>query len=108
MGETQEEARIPPLPTDPILRPVIAGAVDGHDYLYLASGLVEPGEPCTMPASCFAYPGCAELQPCQLRRATGAELSPRASVETRTRKQRLAAPFIREPPVPADAGKGQA
>ena len=43
MGDTQEEARIPPLRTDPVLRPVIAGAVDGQDYLYLASGLVESG-----------------------------------------------------------------
>lgn len=78
MGETQEEARIPPLRTDPVLRPVIAGAVDGQDYLYLASGLVESGGmPCTMPASCFANPGCSELEPCELRRAVAPAFGPR-------------------------------
>ncbi len=78
MGETQEEARIPSLRTDPILRPVIAGAVDGQDYLYLASGLVEPDEqPCIAPASCFANPGCSELEPCELRRAAAPAFRPR-------------------------------
>ncbi len=70
MGETQEEARIPPLPTDFIWRTDIAGAVDGEDYLYLASGFVDTGGgPCNAPASCVAHPGCSELQPCELRRA---------------------------------------
>jgi hypothetical protein len=70
MGEIREEARIPPLPTDLIWRTAIAGAVDGQDYLYLASGLVESGgHPCNTPASCIAAPGCSELQPCELRRA---------------------------------------
>jgi hypothetical protein len=78
MGETQEEARIPPFHTDPVLRPVIAGAVDGADYLYLASGLVESGGlPCIGPGSCFANPGCSELEPCELRRAVAPTFGPR-------------------------------
>ena len=44
MGETQEEARLGPLPTDLIWRTVIAGAVDDTGYLYLASGLIPLGE----------------------------------------------------------------
>ena len=85
MGETQEEARIPPLRTDLVWRPVIAGAVDGQDYLYLASGLVDSGGmPCTLPASCFANPGCAELEPCQLRRAV-APPSARGAADLGTR-----------------------
>ncbi len=69
MGETREEARLTPLSADPVLRPVIAGAVDGSGYLYLASGLVQPDGPCATPRSCIADPGCSELQPCELRRA---------------------------------------
>ena len=70
MEDSVMQALIPPLPTDPILRPPIAGAVDGDGYLYLASGFVDPGEPCNAPRSCIAAPGCSELQPCELRRAT--------------------------------------
>jgi hypothetical protein len=56
---------------------VIAGAVDGPDYLYLASGLVESGgNPCNTPASCIAAPGCSELQPCELRRAAAPAFRP--------------------------------
>ena len=69
MEDGKVQARIPPFPTDPIWRTVIAGAVDGDGYLYLASGFVE-GEACNTPASCIAAPGCTELQPCELRRAT--------------------------------------
>ena len=78
MGETQEEARIPPLPTDFIWRTDIAGAVDGEHYLYLASGFVDTGGgPCTTPASCIANPGCSELEPCELRRALAPSFRPR-------------------------------
>jgi len=69
MEERTEEVELPPLPTDPVRRPVIAGAVDGSGYIYLASGLVRPDGPCATPASCVADPGCSELQPCELRRA---------------------------------------
>ena len=59
------------MPTDPTLRPPIAGAVDGDGYLYLESGFTDPEEPCNMPGFCIGLPGCDELQPCRLRRATG-------------------------------------
>jgi hypothetical protein len=77
MSETQEEARLTPFPTDLIWRTVIAGAVDGAGYLYLASGLTESGVDCAMPASCRADPGCSETQPCLLMRAAAPAFGPR-------------------------------
>ena len=78
MGEQREEARIPPLPADFIWRTSIAGAVDGDDYLYLASGFVDTGGgPCNTPASCIAHPGCSDLEPCELRRALAPAFRPR-------------------------------
>ena len=69
MGETQEEARIPPLPDR--LRscaPNIAGAVDGEDYLYLASGLAESGRAVQHARRrASPIPGARTLQPCELR-----------------------------------------
>jgi hypothetical protein len=69
MDEGREQAPLTAFGTDPILRTVIAGAGDGTGYLYLASGLVPPGEPCATPASCIAEPGCTPAQPCLLLRA---------------------------------------
>jgi hypothetical protein len=69
MTERQEQARIMPLPSDVVRRTVIAGAVDGDGYLYLGSGLTEPGVPCDAPGACRANPGCSEAQPCLLLRA---------------------------------------
>ena len=77
MGETQEEARLMPFPTDLIWRTVIAGAVDGTGYVYLASGLTPLGEPCTTPGSCRADPGCSDAQPCLLLRAPAPAFKPR-------------------------------
>jgi hypothetical protein len=77
MGESQEEARLGPFPTDLIWRTVIAGAVDGTGYVYLASGLTPLGEPCATPASCRADPGCSDAQPCLLLRAPAPAIKPR-------------------------------
>jgi hypothetical protein len=77
MGELREVARLTAFPTDLIWRTVIAGAVDGPGYVYLASGLVPPGEPCGTPASCRADPGCSDTQPCLLLRAPEPAFRPR-------------------------------
>jgi hypothetical protein len=77
MGESQEEARLMPFPTDLIWRTVIAGAVDGPGYVYLASGLTPLGEPCATPGSCRADPGCSDAQPCLLLRAPAPAFRPR-------------------------------
>ena len=75
-GPTREEARLAPLPGDAIVRTVLAGAPDGGAYVYLASGLVPPGEPCAGPASCTAEPGCSDAQPCLLLRAPAPAFEP--------------------------------
>ena len=71
MEDRNTQARIPAVPVDPTLRPPIAGAVDGAGYLYLESGFTDPEEPCNVPGVCIGLPGCDELRPCRLRRATG-------------------------------------
>jgi hypothetical protein len=65
-------ARLQPVGGDPVVRPAIAGAVEGSTAVYLASGLVPPEEqPCTLQSLCLAEPGCSVAQPCQLRLASG-------------------------------------
>ena len=76
MGPRREQARLMPLPGDAVVRTLIAGAPDGAGYVYLASGLTPPGEPCAGPASCIADPGCSETQPCLLMRAPAPEFRP--------------------------------
>ena len=63
MTGRQEEAVLGPLPTDTIWRTAIAGAVDGDAYLYLASGLINPG--------------CSDSQPCLLLRNPMPVFNPR-------------------------------
>jgi hypothetical protein len=64
-------APLQPVAGEPVLRPVIAGAVNGSTATYLASGLIAEDElPCTGPFGCIANPGCSEAQPCELRTAT--------------------------------------
>jgi hypothetical protein len=75
----RDSAPLQPVPGEPIVRTVIAGAVDDTTPLYLASGLLgDPGkpallgEPCTAQSPCVVGdPGCSEAQPCELRTATG-------------------------------------
>ena len=69
-----------PLPTDPVWRTLIAGAVDGDGYVYLASGLTETGSACTAPGSCRVDPGCSDAQPCLLLRAAAPAFAPRQRV----------------------------
>jgi len=70
-GGKRRVARLQPVATEPVLRPAIAGAVDGSTATYLASGLIPEDElPCTGPFGCIANPGCSEAQPCELRSAT--------------------------------------
>jgi hypothetical protein len=76
MGPTREEARLVPLPGDPFVRTVLAGAPDGAGYVYLASGLTPPGEPCTPATPCLAEPGCSTAQPCLLLRAAAPAFEP--------------------------------
>jgi hypothetical protein len=64
-----EVATLQPAPGRAFVRTALATAVDRNDVLYLASGLTVPGEPCTPQAPCAFAPGCADGQPCELRRA---------------------------------------
>ena len=63
MTGRQEEAMLGPLPADKIWRTAIAGAVDGDAYLYLASGLINPG--------------CSDAEPCLVLRNAAPVFSPR-------------------------------
>jgi hypothetical protein len=68
----RQAARLQPVAGDPVLRTVIAGAVDGSTAFYLGSGLVPLEDlPCTTPFGCLAEPGCSVEQPCELRAAPG-------------------------------------
>jgi hypothetical protein len=69
-------ALLQPVAGDPFIRPVIASAVDRTSPLYLASGLVPIGEPCTPQTPCLANPGCSGSQPCELRGATALRFTP--------------------------------
>lgn len=67
----RQAAQLQPLAGDPVIRTVLAGAVDGTTAYYLGSGLVPIEElPCTRPFSCLAEPGCSVQQPCELRAAS--------------------------------------
>jgi hypothetical protein len=68
-SRTVDVATLQPVPGQSLVRTALATAVDRTDVLYLASGLVVPGEPCTPQAPCRFDPGCAADQPCELRRA---------------------------------------
>jgi hypothetical protein len=68
-GELSEAPLPPPAEqaTDAYRRGVFASAVSGPDFLYLASGLILPGEPCTPQAPCSVDPGCSDAEPCALK-----------------------------------------
>jgi hypothetical protein len=68
-SRNREVATLQPIPGEALLRTALATAVDGGDVLYLASGRSVPGEPCTPQSPCAFDPGCADDQPCELRRA---------------------------------------
>jgi hypothetical protein len=68
-SRTVDVATLQPAPGEAFIRAALATAVDGSEILYLASGLTVPGEPCTPQAPCAFPPGCADSQPCELRRA---------------------------------------
>jgi hypothetical protein len=68
---TRDSAPLQPVAGQTFIRTVIAHAVEDTTPLYLASGLAPVGEPCTPQTPCFVGPGCSELQPCELRRASG-------------------------------------
>jgi hypothetical protein len=70
-------------PGDAFVRPIIAAAVDGGRLLYLASGLVPSGEPCTTQSRCLANPGCSPAQPCPLRSAENLSYVPVPSTKDR-------------------------
>ena len=72
----RESAPLQPVAGEPYIHSVIAGAVDTRkqiapDLLYLASGLLPLGEPCTAQTPCLVDPGCSDAQPCELRVASG-------------------------------------
>ena len=70
----RQVAQLQPLAGDPVIRTVLAGAVDGSTAFYLGSGLVPIEElPCTGPFDCLAEPGCSLEQPCELRAASALE-----------------------------------
>lgn len=73
---TRDSAPLQPVAGQPFVYTVIASAVDTAkqiepDPLYLASGLLPLGEPCTVVTPCLVEPGCSDALPCELRRATG-------------------------------------
>jgi hypothetical protein len=70
VAHDRDEAQIQPQPGESLIGSVLAGAVDDQAVLYLESGL-NPGDPCSPQAPCRANPGCSEVGPCRLRRATG-------------------------------------
>ena len=70
----RQAAQLQPVAGDPVIRTVIAGAVDGSTAVYLGSGLVPIDElPCTGPFGCLAQPGCSLEQPCELRATSALE-----------------------------------
>jgi hypothetical protein len=73
---SREVAPLQPIPGEALVRTALATAVDGIDVLYLASGRTVPGEPCTPQNPCAFDPGCADGQPCELRRAAAPVFSP--------------------------------
>jgi hypothetical protein len=76
LNGNRDLARLQPVPGQPFVYTVLAGGVDGTTPLYLASGRAPIGEPCTAQAPCLVEPGCADLQPCELRRATDLTFPP--------------------------------
>lgn len=66
----RDVARLPPNPSEPILRTLLATAVDGVDVLYVASGFRVFNEPCTPQNPCAFDPGCSVGAPCLLVRAS--------------------------------------
>jgi hypothetical protein len=71
-----DSAPLQPVAGQPYVYTVLAGAVDTRkqidpDPLYLTSGLLPIGEPCTAQSPCLVEPGCSDAQPCELRVATG-------------------------------------
>jgi hypothetical protein len=71
LNGNRDSAPLQPVAGEAFIRTVIASAVDGTTPLYLGSGLLPPGEPCSPQAPCFAGPGCSDVQLCELRSATG-------------------------------------
>ena len=71
-----EAAALQPIPGQALIRTALATAVDRNDVFYLASGLNVPGEPCTPQNPCAFAPGCADDQPCELRRASPVVFAP--------------------------------
>jgi hypothetical protein len=69
-------AALQPIPGQALIRTALATAVDRNDVFYLASGLNVPGEPCTPQTPCAFAPGCADDQPCELRRASPVVFAP--------------------------------
>jgi hypothetical protein len=71
----RDSAPLQPVANQPLVYTVIASAVYSTPHtitpLYLASGLVPTGEPCTPQSPCLVEPGCSDAQPCELRAATG-------------------------------------
>ena len=63
---------------DAYLRGVLASAVSGGDFLYLSSGLILPGEPCTPQQPCSVAPGCADAEPCLLKSTRDVAFKPAA------------------------------
>jgi hypothetical protein len=72
----RSSASLQPVTGEPFVRTVIGSAVDGTMPLYLASGLLPVGELCTSQSPCFVGPGCSDVQPCELKRATALRFSP--------------------------------
>ncbi|MGH2978713.1 MAG: hypothetical protein ACRDLQ_03630 [Solirubrobacterales bacterium] len=75
-SRTEEAATLQPVPGEAFLRTALATAVDRVDILYLASGRTVPGEPCTPQNPCAFDPGCADAQPCELRRVSAPVFGP--------------------------------
>jgi hypothetical protein len=70
-------AALQPIPGEALIRTALAMAVDRNEVFYLASGLYVPSEPCTPQNPCAFPPGCADDQPCELRRASPVVFAPR-------------------------------
>jgi hypothetical protein len=75
-SRAREFAALQPMPGEAFVRTALATAVDGADVLYLASGRIVLSEPCTPQNPCAFDPGCADDQPCELRRAVPLVFTP--------------------------------
>ena len=73
---SRDSAQVQPVPGEAVVGTVLATAVDGVDVIYLGSRRIVPGEPCTPQNPCAFDPGCADAQPCELRRATSLSFRP--------------------------------